>query len=504
MTTRVDDRRVATGIPGLDEVLQGGLPLNRVYLVQGDPGAGKTTLGLRFLLEGARLGQSSLYVSFSETEEEVQSVARSHGWSLDRLHLFEMSAAAQPLSLDEENTLFEPSEIELREVMQRLMAEIERVHPDRVVIDSLSELRLLSQSALRYRRHLLMLKQFLVERQSTVLLLDDQTSDGEDKKLQSLAHGVITLENLPADLGRERRRLRVVKLRGVKPRGGYHEFVVVRGGLDVFPRLVASEHQKTTLDRQTISSGVSALDELLGGGVDRGTATLFIGPAGSGKSSLALRYALSAAERGEHAAFFAFDERISTLMARAEGLGLNVEPALRSGKLRIKQVDPADMGPGEFVAMVQRAVLEDGAKIIVIDSLNGYLNAMPEERALALQLHELLSALTQQGVTSFMVMAQHGLFGPAMASPVDVSYIADTVVLLRYFEAEGTVRKAISVVKKRSGPHENTIRECRIGPPSGIQISPPLVRFRGVLTGVPTYEGTSSALIGGSDEERPS
>ena len=488
-----DDAKAATGIAGLDDVLRGGLPANRVYLIQGDPGSGKTTLGLQFLLEGRRIGEVGMYVSLSETRDEITGVARSHGWSLDGIQLFEMQEVAPQLSEEAENTLFEPSEIELREIMQRLLGEIDRSKASRVVFDSLSELRLLAQHPLRYRRQILMLKQFFVGRQCTVLFLDDRTAPEDDRQLQSIAHGVILLEQHASDYGNERRRLRAVKVRGLQPRGGYHELTIVKGGLRVFPRLVASE-QPTKFDQTTLPSGVPDLDALLGGGIDRGTATLVIGPAGSGKSTLALRYALSAVARGEHVSIFAFDERIQTLHLRARGLGLDLEGAIASGRLFIKQIDPAEMGPGEFVASVNEAALQAKTNVIIIDSLNGYLNAMPEERALALQLHELLTVLGQRGVSTFLLMAQHGILGPAMVSPIDVSYLADTVVMLRYFEAEGAIRKAISVVKKRSGVHEETIREYRMGPPDGVSVGKPLTGFRGVLTGVPSYLGGTEAL----------
>jgi circadian clock protein KaiC len=494
MSARGNGMNAETGVAGLDEVLRGGLPVNRVYLIQGDPGSGKTTLGLQFLLEGRRQGESGIYISLSETHDEIASVAESHGWKLDGINMFEMQSAEQQLSLQAENTLFEPSEVELREVMQRLLTEIERVEATRVVFDSLSELRLLSQHPLRYRRQILLLKQFFSGRRSTVLFLDDGTAPEDDRQLQSIVHGVVQLERITADFGDERRRMRIVKIRGRQPRGGFHEFTIVRGGLRVFPRLTASE-QPQRFEHATLPSGVAELDALLGGGVDRGTATLILGPAGTGKSSLALRYALSAAQRGEHVALFAFDERIQTLMVRARGLGFDLEGPLKSGHLVIKQIDPADMGPGEFVATVNRAALEEKTRLVVIDSLNGYLNAMPEERALALQLHELLAALGQRGVTTFLIMAQHGIVGSSMVSPIDLSYLADTVVLMRYFEADGAVRKAISVVKKRSGAHESTIREFRMGAPDGIKVGEPLVGFRGILTGVATYVGAPETLL---------
>jgi circadian clock protein KaiC len=494
MSGHPNGKNAETGVDGLDEVLRGGLPANRVYLIQGDPGAGKTTLGLQFLLEGRRQEESGIYISLSETHDEIVSVAESHGWNLDGINMFEMQAAGEPLALEAENTLFEPSEVELREVMQRLLSEIERVKAVRVVFDSLSELRLLSQHPLRYRRQILMLKQFFSGRHCTVLFLDDRTAPEDDRQLQSIVHGVIQLERVTADFGDERRRLRVVKIRGRQPRGGFHEFTIVKGGLQVFPRLSASD-QPRKFEHAALPSGVAELDTLLGGGVDRGTATLILGPAGTGKSSLALRYALSAAQRGEHVALFAFDERIQTLMVRARGLGLDIETPLERGQLVIKQIDPADMGPGEFVASVNRAALEEKTRVVVIDSLNGYLNAMPEERSLALQLHELLAVLGQRGVTTFLIMAQHGIVGSSMVSPIDLSYLADTVVLMRYFEADGAVRKAISVVKKRSGAHEETIREFRMGAPDGIKVGKPLTDFRGILTGVASYVGAPETLL---------
>ncbi|MES1157972.1 MAG: ATPase domain-containing protein [Haliangium ochraceum] len=484
----------ATGIAGLDDILRGGFPPNRVYLVQGDPGAGKTTLGLQFLLEGIRSGESSMYISLSESRDEVLAVARSHGWSLDGIHMFEMQVGQREFSDADENTLFEPSEVELREVMHRLLAEIERVKAKRVVFDSLSELRLLAQHPLRYRRQILLLKQFFSGRNCTVLFLDDRTAPEEDRQLQSIVHGVLLLEMSAAEYGSERRRLRMIKIRGLQPRGGYHEFSIARGGLRVFPRLVAAEHAPIG-EHAVLPSGVSALDTLLGGGIDRGTATLIMGPAGAGKSSLALQYALSAAGRGEHVELFAFDERIQTLFLRARGLGMDLDGAVAAGTLAVRQLDPAEMGPGEFVASVSQSVLTDNTRVVVIDSLNGYLNAMPEERALALQLHELLAVLNQRGVTTFLVLAQHGLLGPSMNSPIDVSYLADTVIMLRYFEAGGAVRKAISVIKKRSGRHEESIREFQMGSPRGITVGPPLSGFSGILTGVPVYRGGSEELM---------
>jgi circadian clock protein KaiC len=381
--------------------------------------------------------------------------------------------------------MFHPSEVELSETTKSVLTEVERTKPSRVVFDSLSEMRLLAQIPLRYRRQILALKQFFIGRQCTVLLLDDRTSEVSDLQLQSLAHGVVTLEQLAPEYGAERRRLRVVKMRGMRFRGGYHDFCIVPGGLVVYPRLIASEHRRP-FETGQLKSGVEALDVLLGGGFDRGTSGLLMGPAGSGKSSIAIQYAHAAAERGERAVIFAFDESLTTLMARSAGLGANLQGHVEAGRLRVQQVDPAELSPGEFAHGVRRAAERDGAKVVVIDSLNGYLNAMPEERFLMIQLHELLTYLGQLGVVSLLVVAQHGLLGSAMQSPVDVSYLADTVVLLRYFEARGKLRRAISVVKKRSGAHEATLREMRMGA-GGIWVGQPLEDFQGVLTGTPTF-----------------
>jgi circadian clock protein KaiC len=474
--------RSKTGVLGLDDILLGGLISHRLYLVDGDPGAGKTTLALQFLLEGVRAGEKCLYITLSETCEELTSGAASHGWSLAGVEIVELVAEAKDLDGESQVTMYHPSETELNETTSKVLSAVERTNPDRVVFDSLSELRLLAQSSLRYRRQILALKQFFVGRNCTVLLLDDRTSEGSDMQLQSIAHGVISLEQLAPIYGAERRRLRVMKFRGTSFRGGFHDFAIREEGLVAFPRLVASEHSEP-FTRERIKSGVTALDTLLGGGPDRGTSTLLMGPAGSGKSTIAVQYAVAAAARGDHAAIFAFDESLATLEARSDAMGIKFKEGTRAGEIMVQQIDPAELSPGEFAWRVRECVERDAARVVVIDSLNGYLNAMPEEKFLTAQLHELLTYLGRRGVTTLMVVAQHGMLG-TMQSPVDTSYLADSVVLLRYFEYAGKVRKAVSVLKKRSGAHEESIRELRFDE-QGIHLSEPLTQFRGILTGVP-------------------
>ena len=474
--------RCQTGIPGLDDVLGGGLVRDRLYLVDGDPGAGKTTLATEFLREGARRGERGLYITLSETAEELTAGAASHGWTLEGVDIVELVAEARDLDAETQVTMYHPSEIELQDTTRRVLEAVQRINPSRVVFDSLSELRLLAQNSLRYRRQILALKQFFIGRRCTVLLLDDRTAEGSDLQLQSIAHGVISLEQLTPVYGGARRRLRVVKFRGTNYRGGFHDFTIRPEGLFVFPRLVAAEHHET-FARTSLSSGVTALDDLLGGGLDRGTSTLLLGPAGSGKSTIALQYAVAAARRGERAVLFAFDEGVGTLEARATALGIPMGAVCSEGHLEVQQIDPAEMSPGEFASLVREAVECRDARVVVIDSLNGYSNAMPEEHFLTTQLHEMLTYLGQRGVTTMMVVAQHGLLGNAIQAPVDSSYLADSVVLLRYFEDAGKVRKAISVVKKRSGRHEETIREMWFDM-DGIHLGEPLSQFRGVLSGV--------------------
>jgi circadian clock protein KaiC len=483
-----EPRLLSTGVPGLDDVLGGGLAASRLYLVEGTPGAGKTTLALQFLREGVRRGESVLYVTLSESEQELQGVAASHGWDLAGVHMRELLPSADSLQPDEHYTLFHPSEVELGETSQRIIADVERLRPSRVVFDSLSELRLLAGSSLRYRRQILALKQFFAGRSCTVLLLDDMTAMEHDLHVQSIAHAVIRLEQNVSDFGAARRRLMVVKFRGQAFRGGYHDYRIDRGGLLVFPRLVASEHRGEA-SAQRLTSGIEALDELLGGGLEAGTSTLLVGAPGTGKSTVALQFALEAVRHGECAAIYAFDESLRTLASRCAGMGMPLEEHVASGRLRLRQIDPAEVSPGELAHDIRRSVEEHGVRVLVIDSLNGFLNAMPDERFLIVQLHELLTFLGQAGVATLLVGAQPGVIGQNMQSPVDASYLADSVVLLRYFEAEGEVHQAISVLKKRGGAHERTIRAFVMAG-DGLHVGPPLRHFRGILTGVPArYDG---------------
>jgi circadian clock protein KaiC len=477
----------------LDDVLSGGLTKNRIYLVQGDPGVGKTTLGLQFLLEGAKRGEAGLYLTLSESEDELQAVAASHGWSLDSINVFEYSAYDR-LTSEDTSTLFHPSEVELGEATRRLLEEVTRVQPQRLVIDSLSEIRLLAQSPLRYRRQILGLKNFFNNHQCTVLMLDDRPALEGDMQLMTLAHGVIMLEQLAPVYGAERRRLRVSKFRGVKYRGGYHDFAIRTGGIVVYPRLVAAEH-RDDFTPQRLASGLGEIDDLLGGGIDRGTSTLIMGPAGSGKSALATQYVTAAAERGENAAVFIFDESRGTLLVRSAAMKMRLMEHVQSGRVTVQQIDPAEIPPGEFVHLVREAVEQRHVSVLVIDSLNGYMNAMPEERFLTIQMHELLTYLGQKGVATVLVVAQHGLLGNSMLSPVDVSYLADCVILMRYYEHQGEILKAVSVVKKRSGTHEKTIRPFQMGT-DGLSVGKPLSEFHGVLTGVPVMDNNVSNLFG--------
>jgi len=488
------DVRCASGVEGLDDILAGGLPRDCFYLVQGDPGSGKTTLALQFLLEGVLRGEKVFYITLSETREELLQVARSHGWSIDKIPILDLSAVENLLRPEAQTTVFHPSEVELMKVSQLLLNEVRKVRPKRVAFDSLSEFRLMAETPLRYRRQLLMLKQQFAKMKSTVLLLDDRMGKQAviDPHVLSLTHGVLEMEQLSPDYGTSRRRLRISKLRAVKFREGYHDYNIATGGLRVFPRMIAAEHH-TKFRHEPVSSGVKQLDSLCGGGLDRGTTTLILGPAGTGKSTLVLQYAVQMAKKGERSIIFAFDETRSVMLSRAKALGFKLEKAMARGTITVQQVDPAELSPGEFAVRILRGV-EAGCKLVAIDSLNGYLNAMPGEKYLNNQLHELSSYLNQQGVITLLVLAQHGLIAAAEA-PVDLSYLSDTVVSLRYFEAYGEVKQAIAMFKKRSGHHERTIREFKLTPGKGIAVGEPLRAFQGVLTGLPVFRGSEKQIM---------
>lgn len=485
--------RVKSGVVGLDDILNGGFPSNHLYLIEGDPGTGKTTVALQFLLEGTRLGERCLYVTLSESKRELEGVAESHGWSLADIPVFEMAPQEDDIDPESQYTVFHPADVELADTTAAVLRKVDEVQPSRVVFDSLSELRMLARDPLRYRRQILSLKRYFAGRQCTVLLLDDRTAEGHDLQLQSIAHGVIMMQSLEREFGVKRRRLEVRKLRGSRFREGFHDYAIETGGLVVFPRLIASEHVPGHTIKP-VTSGIKELDDLLGGGLDSGTTTLLLGPAGCGKSSVAACYAAAAADRGENAVIFTFDETLTTYLHRSAGLGIDIAGHMSNGNICLFQVDPAEIAPGAFVHQVRRLVEDTGLAILVIDSLNGFLNAMPGEEFLMLQLHELTSYLNQQGVTTIFTLAQHGVFGDAMQSPIDVSYLADCVVLFRYYEGEGELRQALSVVKKRSGVHERTIRSLSFAA-GHLGVGSVLNDLHAVMTGVPTpqsKDGSSS------------
>ncbi|MGZ8288622.1 MAG: ATPase domain-containing protein [Telluria sp.] len=487
--------RVSTGIAGLDDILCGGLTPQRVYLIEGTPGTGKTTLGLQFLLDGVARGETGLYITLSETSDELAAVAGSHGWSLDGLSIYELASDAA-LDLEAQQSVFHPSEVELGETTRNVMDRVNQLRPARIVFDSLSEMRLLAQNPLRYRRQILILKQFFAQRDSTVLMLDDK-SNSPDQQLHSIAHGVISLEQIAQEFGKERRRVNIIKMRGIKFRGGYHDYLLETGGIRMFPRLVAAEHSRD-FGARTASTGSIGLDQMLGGGLAAGTNTLVVGPSGIGKTTVSVRCLLSSLERGERAAFYLFDEGLGTFFTRCAALGMDLRGYADSGRLKVHHIDPAELAPGEFAQMLRDAVEQSGVKFIVIDSLNAYLQAMPGEQFLTLQMHELLSYLNQQGITTVLVLGQHGLIGE-VRSDVDLSYLSDTTILLRFFEANGRLRRAITVIKSRTSDHALTIHELQLTS-SGIHTGAALEGFEGILTGLPTYRGGTPMLASAVDD----
>lgn len=474
---------VSTGIPGLDNILGGGLTRERLYLLEGDPGAGKTTIALQFLIEGARRGEKVLYITLAENDVELRSVAQSHGFPTEGLAIHEVIPEDSVLDPNEQYTVLHPSEVELSETNNLILAAVDRVSPSRVVLDSLSELQLLSGSALRYRRHVLALKQYFAKRNCTVLLLDDKTAVGGDKQVRSIAHGVISLQHTDSEYGAERRIVRVVKYRGIGFRRGPHDYTIVTGGIIVYPRIVAAE-SRTLVKRAQLGTGLPTFDALLGGGIEEGSSTLISGPPGTGKSSLACQFVKTVTAHGHQAAIFLFEESFNTLLNRCDGIGMDLRTPFQAGLLKVHQIDPSEMSPGEFTHAVCR-VAEAGAKVVVIDSLNGYLNAMPEASFLNTHLHEVLTYLGQRGVVTFLIGVQQGIVG-AMTTGIDISYMADNVLILRYFEARGKVAKAISVFKKRGSGHETSLRNFAITS-KGLRVGAILDNFQGILTGVPTF-----------------
>jgi circadian clock protein KaiC len=480
-------------VSGLDDILGGGLPTNHLYLLDGEPGTGKTTLAMQFLLEGVAKGERGLYVTLSESAAELNAVAESHGWKLDGIDIFELSKDSAR-DMEESYTIFHPAEVELQQTVDEVLKAVEKHNPARVAFDSLSEMRLLAREPLRFRRQILALKQFFQGRDCTVILLDDKTAPEGDLQLHSLAHGVIVLEHVALEYGSERRRLQVTKVRGIRFRGGFHDFRILTGGVEVYPR-VLQDKPKVDVSGVSLLSGSQPLDALLGGGITCGTSTLITGAAGTGKSVLCTQFARAEIKRGKRVLFYLFDERAATFKLRSSELGMDMDEARQTGQLKMTQVEPTELSPGEFASQVVKAVENDKRSLVIIDSINGYMQSMPEERLLAIQIHELLSFLSNNGVTCIMTLVQHGIFGNPVDEAVEVSYLADTVILMRYFEVSGTVRQAISVVKKRSGNHERTIRECKVQK-GGLFVGEPLRDFQGVLTGVPRYTGGSAPLLG--------
>ena len=488
--SRSTPEHASTGVAGLDEILNGGFPRNHFYLLDGEPGSGKTTIALQFLMDGARNGEKGLYVTLSESKQELNEIAASHGWDLSGVEIFELPSETPA---NESYTIFHPAEIELQQTVDYVYQRVEDLQPSRVVFDSLSEMRLLARDPLRFRRQILGLKQYFANRECTVILLDDKTAPEGDLQLHSLAHGVLVLEHISLDYGEERRRLQMTKLRGARFRGGYHDFRIHTGGIEVYPRL-RREKARARMPNENVSSGSESLDALLGGGVPRSGSVLITGAAGTGKSALVTQYAHAAVQRGERVQFYLFDERLNTFLSRCVDLGMDVEDAVDDGRLKLTQIEPTEVSPGEFTNHVIKAVERDKVTIVILDSINGYMQSMPEERLLPIQVHELLTYLSNRNVTMFMTVVQRGIFGSPVDEAADISYLADTVILMRFFEFNGEVRQAISVVKKRSGSHEHTIREARVGQ-GGLFVGEPLRQFHGVLTGVPEFTGGNAELL---------
>ncbi len=491
--------KVTTGVEGLDRILEGGLPRNQVYLIQGRPGSGKTTLGLQFLLKGVQAGERGLYITLSQTGQELRRIAHSHGWSLEGVEVHELSATETAESLAAQQTLFHSADVELNETTAAFREVVERIDPDRVVFDSIADVRLLAGDLLRYRRQVLSLKQFFAGRACTVLLLDDESAEGGDTDLQGLVHGLIHLEQTSPDRENVRRRLQVVKMRGMAYHDGIHDFRILTGGLAVYPRLKtagADEHKEWGV----LKSGIDALDTLLGGGLEQGTVCVIAGPSGTGKTSLTLPYVLNAAEQGIGSAIFLFDERLETFCRQAENLNMDVHPYEQDGTLSVRKISTGECSPGEFAQLVRQAVEEQGAGVVVIDSMTGYENAMLQERLLITQMHELLTYLSQRGVLTLITAAHKGLVGGGIEGETRISYLADSVLLLRHFEAEGTIRKAVSVVKKRHSNFEKTIRELRMSS-DGIELGEPITEFSDVLTNIPKFKGSQQRLMEETDDE---
>ncbi len=491
---------VPSGSEPLDYILGGGYASSHIHLLEGAPGSGKTTLGLQFLIEGRRAGEGCLYITLSESRDELVQAAATHGWDLAGIEIFELVPPELSLDPEREQSIVYASDLELGETVRLVMEEVERLAPARVVFDSLSEIRVLAQGSLRYRRQVLALKHFFARRRCTALFLDDLTDVAEDLSLHSLAHGVVRLEQIAMGYGAERRRLRVFKMRGRRFHGGFHDFVIRTGGLEIFPRLVAADHPDTGFEQRSATSGLREMDDLVGGGLDYGTTTLVIGPSGSGKSTLSLQYMCAALARGEKVLVVSFDETERIFYRRAAGLGLDLAGWRDEGGFIFRQVDPAELSPGELTGIIREHVEGVGAGVVVIDSLSGYQHAMPQEQYMLLQMHEIVTYLNQQGVLTFLILAQSGMVGH-MQSPVDLTYLSDNVLLLRFFEAHGEIRRALSVLKKRTGGHESAIRELKIGS-GGIEVGPRLAGFRGVLTGTPSYEGQSALLEDGIGRNR--